>query len=1096
MQGVRSHQRRLALLAVLAVGAIASAVALPRALVHGQSEAEPAAETGAVVIEADYAQQWIPDAPPAAGQPGNGLLRRGADGTFFLGDRAVPQDEVLILRGRCRLVQGGTTLRADEMVIWRRHDETGREAQDRLVVYLEDNVRLERPGQTVNESSMFVNLASQGGVKINARRRVEGQPATGDALYQRALDRRQGARRNSLRPAQLVVPGEAAPAPAPLVEVKPATGIRRVRISPRSALPFDVTSFPASNSEPREQVWVLTGGINVLIDDTPEYGTVDLSADSMVIWTPSNDGGGEFRTEITQSNDTPFTVYLEGNIVIRQQGGMAGMGLPQPKTIRASEAIYDAREERALILNAELRTFVPQIGQDLRLRAARIRQLAEGTYYAQNAWTTASQFGRPGYRLQASDVFIEPRVMEPLFGVSPLPVDPLTGQHWGETVSWLTSLNNTFFVYNVPVFYLPRVAGPAEDINIPLRNVTVRTDRVFGTSAKVTWDLFDLLGIDKRPGTRANLFTDYYGKRGPAIGGSGTYRGTDLFGIPGQYWGQSLLYYVHDTGRDRLGNVGRLDLPLGTNNRYWINERHKQYLPFNMEFRGEIGILSDRNFEEQYFEQQYDTGKDVETLGYLKQQYDDNQAWSAMIQPRTNDFFVMTQWLPQLEHYLLGERLLGDVFTWYGHNEISYAQLNPGAPPTVPGQDIYNVLPWTGYVPTGPGGVPLLNGAGYPTGVGPQGAVLQTRQELDAPFNLGPLKIVPYAMGEAAYFGESLPGSLSVSPTTPADTSSVTRLWGSVGVRSSLMFWRVYPYVQSQLFNVNGLAHKVLWEMDAYSSQSTASLLNQIPQYHEMDDNAQQRFRQHFINLTYNLPSYAQLPTQLDPRFYAVRYGAGHWASAPWYELVDDIQVVRFALRQRLQTKVGPPERLRIRDWMTLDLEASYFPDQNHDNFGQPFGLLQGRYLWAVGDRTSIMADALYDTFMYGQQLWDIGISNQRDARGNLYLGLRQIQGPPNVSSQFAIASYNYILSPKWNSTLSTTYDIGEHRNVGEQIMFTRVGADWLFYVGASYDAGKNNTSFAVALEPRLGNLIGGLAPLQSMLTPGSPAAQQNSSGR
>ena len=56
--------------------------------------------------------------------------------------------------------------------------------------------------------------------------------------------------------------------------------------------------------------------------------------------------------------------------------------------------------------------------------------------------------------------------------------------------------------------------------------------------------------------------------------------------------------------------------------------------------------------------------------------------------------------------------------------------------------------------------------------------------------------------------------------------------------------------------------------------------------------------------------------------------GRGRGVTDPYHELVDDLHVLRLGWRHRWQTKVGPPERPRIRDWMTLDLEASFFPER------------------------------------------------------------------------------------------------------------------------------------------------------------------------
>jgi hypothetical protein len=284
--------------------------------------------------------------------------------------------------------------------------------------------------------------------------------------------------------------------------------LRRVRIFPRYGIPYDVVSFPSEGTIPPEQVVLITGGVNVLIDGAAEFGVVDLQADRIVIWT--RDGLlNDFQAETVQTRDTPMQVYLEGNVVIRQGTNI----------VRAGRAVYDAREDRALLLDAELRTFMPMLQGDIRVRAQRMRQLTRDSYHAQDAWVTASQFGKPGYRIEATDVFVEDRVSQPWFGA--VERDPITGAPVGQKVSWITALDNRFFVGNTPILYLPRISGPAQNPNVPLRRIATGVDRIFGFRAQASWDLTQLLGLDEPQGVEWELLTDYYSDRGLGLGTSG-----------------------------------------------------------------------------------------------------------------------------------------------------------------------------------------------------------------------------------------------------------------------------------------------------------------------------------------------------------------------------------------------------------------------------------------------------------------------------------------------------------------------------------------------------------------------------------------------
>ena len=97
---------------------------------------------------------------------------------------------------------------------------------------------------------------------------------------------------------------------------------------------------------------------------------------------------------------------------------------------------------------------------------------------------------------------------------------------------------------------------------------------------------------------------------------------------------------------------------------------------------------------------------------------------------------------------------------------------------------------------------------------------------------------------------------------------------------------------------------------------------------------------------------------------------------------------------------------------MTLDLSATYFPNPNRDDFGVPWGLLTANYTWNISQRTTVLANALYDTFPGAEQLWNVGIMSQRSERGSVYLGLAQVKGDFGVlDSDIVTASYSYQMS-------------------------------------------------------------------------------------
>ncbi len=940
--------------------------------------------------------------------------------------------KAFVLRGHCRVQQADTVATAQRMVLWL-SSASGKES---IAAYLEDEVRVEQVGQSDQQPNAFLQLSTTtGGVDSQFRFRATNEAVEQDALFQRALARRRSVQRTALTQTQYAVPSQEQMAPS-LRQSPSSDRSRRIRISPRSGMDFNIQSQKSTNTVPPEQITILTGGVNLIIEGISSFDVIDLSADRIVIWTEANEAN-QFSPDMVQSQDSQYQVYLEGNIVGRQGNNV----------LRAERAYYDAREDRGLLLDAELSIKPPELGgQRLRVRAEKLRQNSRNEFHASNAWTSTSQFGQPGYRIQASDIFLETYYAEPLelpqLGgeIDSSRFDPVTGAPRYREVPYVTSLNNTFILDEYPLFYLPYVAGSAEASNVPIRSATFASDRVFGQQLRTKWDLLQLLGVEKPAGTNLDLNLDFLSKRGPGAGLDGSYLTHDLFGTSGTSFGEGKAYYIYDHGHDRMG-FDRLNLDPPENNRGRYTFRHQQDMSDGFKLLFESGYLSDRNFLEQFYESEFDTGKDIESVSRLTQT-NNNLQWGLLLRTTPFEFENNTAWLPRGDLTVLGEPLLDGWLSWSSHTMAGYAQLNQADPPNIPG-DLFSPLPYYADL---------------------TGGVAMTRHELSAPLNFGAFNVVPYAWGEAAGWSNDF------------TNDSLSRVVGSAGVRGSIMFSKVLPEVRSRIFNLNGLNHKMVFDFDWSITESNRDI-SLIPQWNEFDDNSQERFRERLLVNTFG----GVLPPQFDPRNFAIRSGAGSSITAPYHELVGDMNVVRLGWRNRWQTKVGPPERLRIKDWMTLDLDASLFPNANRDNFGQTAGLLGARYAWHVGDRTSVLSNAYFDLFGGAMQLWSVGVLNQRSTRGSIYTGIRQVKGE-GFESRILSFSSSYAMSDKWISTLGTAYDLAEGRNRGQSMTLTRVGADFLFHFGANVDVSKNNFGIGISVEPRIGGFNSQSSQLSNLL--------------
>ncbi|MCH2201732.1 MAG: hypothetical protein MK102_07165 [Fuerstiella sp.] len=802
-----------------------------------------------------------------------------------------------------------------------------------------------------------------------------------------------------------------------------STPSRRIQIRRRSSQPFDVQAVESS-SIPPENIYVITGGVNVLsegsqisIDGQPVYTVVDLSADRVVIWMekPASDARDlKDGLPLLQAADTRFQVYLEGNIVVRHSRG----------TIEASRAFYDAGSGRILALNAELRAVVAESGQQIRIHAERLRQLAADRFHAQNAWTTTSPYGKPGYRLQSENIFVNPGPQTPWTGFN-----RITGESKSGSPLWVTAENSQLIVGEIPLLSVPRLTFPAEDPGIPLRRVSARQDRIFGFQINTVWDLTKIFPVTVPPRTEWDLLADYYTKRGPAIGSQWTY---DFLNRMGQVTGEGKAVYQRDRGRDVLSRDRRALTPKDED-RGQIIFRHRQRTGGGVTLFGEIGYLSDRNYLEQFSEIEFDEGKDVETIAGIRQ---DSGPFSSslLIRPKLNPFETTTEWLPRGDIYSFSVPFLNDQAYWSSHSSVGYAHLDPTSLPTDPADPFSPTLLGTPYVRDA------------------DGIVAMSRHRIDVPFMLGPVNVNPWVMGEAAFWNEGLVAG------------DIGRLTGNVGIRATLAATKVMPFVRSHLFNVNGLAHKSE-NIVEYSYVDVSQNLGQIAQYNEIDENSQERLRNRAVMQIFP----GLVPAEFDPRFYAIRNGAGLWVSAPYHELVEDQQVVRLRWRNRLQTKVGPEHNPGIRDWMIWESGVSYFPDAGTDNFGEDFGLLFGNYRWNLNDRTSFLADGVWDFFTNRQNYWNVGVLNQRSTRGSVYLAYRHVEARNFLDSEIVTASYSYQISPKWISTAAVAYDVGQEESRGSSLTLSRVGLDFVFHMGFGIDTNKDNVGIAFSMEPRLG---------------------------
>lgn len=804
---------------------------------------------------------------------------------------------------------------------------------------------------------------------------------------------------------------------------------KRVMVRSRGNTGLQVRSLPAPDGS--GQVVIVENGVRIIVEDVTaprvgQLGNVELEADRMVIWATGLQAADMLSGNAVES-DLPIEIYADGNIVFRQ-------GL---SVVFARRMYYDVNADTGVVIDAEVNTPVPTVdswGYDgfVRFRADALRRMGEGRFEAAQAAATTSRLGIPSYWLQSGNVAVNTRTqpaIDPATGL--MAIDPVTGLPSAERKSRLTSRNNLVYWGGVPVLYWPWMATDLERPTTVLEGIMFDNDKIFGFQVRTRWNLYQLFSVENPPdGTRWTGSVDYLSERGLGLGSNFQYDRNSVFGRPGRTFGFLDAWGLQDSGLDTVGS-DRRDMIPDTDQRGRVLGRHRQRWGEGYQFTAEIGWISDNNFLEQFYEIEWDLDKDQATGVELKRTIDDHE-WAVSADVRLNDFFTQTEWLPRLDHYVLGRSLVDDRLTWLAHSHAGYARMRTASTPSQPQeQSTFQLLQWE---------------------VQQEGLRTATRQELDLPFQLNLVKLVPYVSGELAYFGADLEGN------------SETRLLGQAGIRASVPMWTSDSNVQSQLFNLNGLAHKVVWEGEFFYANSNQSQLN-LPLYDTVDDDAIEMFRRRLYFTTFNGVPGGYVPLQFDERTFAQRGGLQRWISSPSTEIADDLAVFHLAARQRWQTHRGAPGRQQVIDWISLDTEGFFYPDADRDNFGQIAGQLQYDFKWHLGDRFTVLSDGFADTFADGLKTAALGAIVSRPGRGQYYLGFRTIEGV--ISSHTLNSAVSYRLSPKWIVNYGSTYDFGSTGNIGQVASVVRVGESFLWSVGANYDVSRNNFGVQFSIVPR-----------------------------
>ncbi|MHC4295392.1 MAG: LPS-assembly protein LptD, partial [Planctomycetota bacterium] len=752
----------------------------------------------------------------------------------------------------------------------------------------------------------------------------------------------------------------------------PQTPLSEATTSPEER-PVKPVSFSADNftHERIDERWVTIARGNVyLAQGDPDSALfMELRSQAAVIFSEKevhekDDVRSPYSPKIPRlgaEGQAVTGVYLEGDVIIARGD----------RSFRGPAAFYDFSTDRAIVVEPVFRTIQKQRNVPIYIRAREARALSAREIWFADAKVSTSEFYTPTYHIGAKRAYL----------MDNTPYDA-KGRRLGEQ-AWRGKFRDvTFNVRGAPIFYVPFTQGDLEQGNSALRKLEVGKQGKFGWGAESQWHLFRLLGLVKPEGFKGRL--DLGG------GEEGAYGGVKLEYARKDFSGYHHLYGMLDADRDDDFGTERenIDAP---RQRGRVLMRHKQFLPKDWQMQFELSYICDRNFLEQFFPDEFYAGKEQETLLYAKKQKD-NWAFTSLLKTRLNRFQSQDESYPDLGLYLLGEPLLGDRLTFFHESHAGFRRFRPEnrRPQDRPEWDR----------------VPAHRSRHF--------VRLDTRNQLDFPFQLASINIVPYVIGRATYWDDDF------EDTEPAEGKKC-RLYGQVGVRANTHIWAVYNGVESRLWDLHRLKHIITPEVAGWLG---------------------------CVNGVY--------PENLFPM------------DAEIEQHLDRTSGFALNLYQRLQTKRGPADNRRTVDWMRLNLSLGIYNNglDALESDGRFFGYrpeyslarnhLNAEYFWYLSDSTTLLADVNFDIDDKRLGRGNIGFAVQHDPRLRYYAGARYIDDLNSAVGTFGVS---YKINRKYTIAAFEQYDFAfrDGRNLSTSVTITRKFPRWYSAFTFSYDNSTND---------------------------------------
>ncbi len=790
---------------------------------------------------------------------------------------------------------------------------------------------------------------------------------------------------------------------------------------PRVDLPIfqpDGTIAFSANSlalEERNDRILLTGHVEIEYATGASHDgqTMQLRAERGVVFLAPGAIASLRENSRSLNADQIAGIYLEGAV----------QATDGAYTIRGAQVYYDLANNRAMIIDAVLRTY-DRRRTDLPLyaRAAELRQVAADEWQSDFATISTSEFFTPHLSI----------------GVDRVTVTKQTDEEGGGM--YVRSEGAAIQVGGKRILPLPGFEGP---VTTPaIRGLKTSYEEYKGLQVSTEWDLMQLLAVSPIDGLDAELTVEEYSERGPGLG-------TVLRLSENMKVGKLDAYVLYDFGGTDLTSSG-IEVEQDAALRGILDGEYTADFSKDAFMQAQLSAISDETFVTTWRERDFDQRREYETSVYFADTAN-NSSLSFLMKYDLNDFISNSYLLasrgyfvdkfPEFDYSRYGDKPL-DWLTWTQTWSATAMSLNPtaGTPASL---GVY-----TGAFP----GLALptsdifaaYEDAGYQNNWVSR---LYTRHEFSTPFSSETANFTPFISADGTgYFGDEF-------TQYSADSSNLRALF-AVGARMSARFTNIDDAAQSKLFDIYRLRHilepySTLWAGYDTVSNGNMPVYDQIIEGESGGAAVQLGLRQ-------------TLQTQ--------RGGPGAWQSVNWVKLDTGVVLNDTASEFQTADTTNPLQYAQS----PIPQFYSWRPE-----LSQWGSNVYGTMTWALSDALTLGGTATYlledqvnvtndEGLLPNLALGSLGLEMKHDPALSTYIEYRYI-APTN--SELLQLGMLYRVGQKYLIAFSPQYDFVYEDIRAVSGSLSRTFPDFRLNVNAGYDKIEDQAFFGLSMSiPAQGN--------------------------